>query len=441
VLAADTNQRRGNAMNNKTQPPDETQTDQPAQTSRRTFLKVGAALVATQALGFNIKNASAASGKVRIGALNPSTGTYAELGRNQTRGARLAAGEVNAAGGVMGRELELIVTDTASKTGLAVSKANQLVNQHGVHFLQGTVSSAVSEAVEQASKNLGVMFVDSGGHATPVTGKYCTPSTFRVCTTTYMLAAGIAETLMKKYGKRWYFLTPNYAFGLTEQSAFERILKQHGGTVLGAALAPLGTTDFSSYLIQAQAAKPDCLIILQAGDDLVHALTQVNQFGLQHKFGVAGGMMELEVLKALPAAARVGAWSFEWWWNQPNTPHVKNFVDKYRKHYGGEYPTARSWFGYVSTHAIAQAANEAKSLNSKKVARTLAGMELPAHVGLEPATLKFRADDHQLLAGIFAGEVNSGGSYPHLFNVAQYEPGARIAQTAAAKGCHMKMPT
>ena len=409
--------------------------------SRRTFLKAGAAVTAASSLGLGARAAQAANDKVRIGVLNPSTGTYAELGKNQTRGAHMAAAEVNASGGVMGRELELIVTDTASKTGLAVSKAHQLVSQHGVHFLQGTVSSAVSEAIEQASKDMGTLFVDSGGHATPVTGKYCNWSTFRVCTTTYMLAAGIADTLMKKYGKRWYFLTPNYAFGLTEQAAFESILKAAGGTVLGSALAPLGTTDFSSYLIQAQAAKPDCLVILQAGDDLVHALTQVNQFGLQHKFGVAGGMMELEVLKALPETARVGAWSFEWWWDQPNTPHVKNFVDSYRKRYNGEYPTARSWFGYVSTHAISQAASEAKSLDAKKVARVMGGMELPPQVGLEPAALKFRADDHQLMAGIFAGEVKSGGSYPDLFNVLNYEPGATIAQSAAQKGCQMKMPS
>ncbi|APZ44591.1 ABC transporter substrate-binding protein [Acidihalobacter ferrooxydans] len=410
--------------------------------SRRTFLKAGVALTAAQTLGFGASNAFAASDAVRIGVLNPSTGTYAELGKNQTRGAQMAAAEINAAGGVMNRPLELIVTDTSSKTGLAVSKAHQLVRQNGVHFLQGTVSSAVSEAIEQASKGMDTLFVDSGGHATPVTGKYCTWNTFRVCTTTYMLAAGIADTLMKKYGKRWYFLTPNYAFGLTEQAAFESILKANGGTVLGAALAPLGTTDFSSYLIQAQAARPDCLIILQAGDDLVHALTQINQFGLQHKFGVAGGMMELEVLKALPRAARVGAWSFEWWWNQPNTPHVKRFVDGYRKRYGSnEYPTARSWFGYVATHAIAQAANEAKSLNSMKVARAMAGMTLPPQVALEPASLQFRTSDHQLMAGIYAGEVNAGGTYPDLFNVIKYEPGASIAQSAEQKGCQMTFPS
>lgn len=409
--------------------------------SRRDFLKAGAVLAASQALTLGSRNAYAASDAVRIGVLNPSTGTYAELGRNQTRGAEMAAAEVNAHGGVLGRKLELIVTDTGSKTGLAVSKAHQLVKQHGVHFMQGTVSSAVSEAIEQASREMGVLFVDSGGHATPVTGTHCSWSTFRVCTTTYMLAAGIAETLMNKYGKRWYFLTPNYAFGLTEQAAFERILKAHGGTVLGSALAPLGTTDFSSYLIQAQAAKPDCLIILQAGDDLVHALTQVNQFGLQKKFGVAGGMMELEVLQALPAAARVGDWSFEWWWNQPNVPEVKPFVERYRKRNGGKYPTARSWFGYVATHAIAQAANEAKSLDSVKVSRAMAGMTLPASVGLSPAKLQFRADDHQLMAGIFAGEVKSGGQYPDLFNVLKYEPGASITQSAAEKGCHMTYPS
>lgn len=378
---------------------------------------------------------------VKIGAIDPQTGTYAALGQNQLRGAAMAVDEINKKGGIMGRPVELVAEDSQGLPGPAVSKAQKLVNQQNVDFLIGSVSSAVSESLSQFASQNNKLFIDSGGHADDVTGKACRWPTFRTCSTTWMLTAGDFGTLFDKFGKKWFFITPDYSFGHALHTDYEAQLKKAGGKSVGNALAPLGTTDFSSYLIRAQAANPDVLICLAAGDDLVNLLKQAVQFGLDKKFAIAGAMQEMEVLEALPPAALMGWWTFEWYWDQPGVPHVKEFVDAYKARAGGKVPTARSWFGYTSAHAVALAANEAKSLDAMKVAKALAGLELPPEVALQPGKAMYRAEDHQMIANMFPGYVKKDAKYPDMFHVADVVPGEKIAKSAADAGCKMTYPS
>lgn len=377
---------------------------------------------------------------VKIGNVDPLTGTYAAEGESQVRGAKMALAEVNAKGGILGRKVELVVEDHGDAAGVAAQKAHKLIDQDKIDLLMGTVSSAASLAVTQVAHQEGMVYMCTGGHTDPVTGKECHWTTFRICTTTYMLAAGMAGTLFKKFGGKWYFLTPDYAFGHTLQEGYEKILKQLGGTNLGSSLAPLGTTDYSSYLIKAASMKPDVLVMLTDGQDRVNSLKQAAQFGLFKKFAIGGGLSELEVLRALPPEAQTGWTTLEWWWDQPNTPHVKEWVAAYRKAYpDGSYPSARTWFGYAGLHALAMGANKAKSLDKKKVAKALEGLELPPEVKLQPNKVYFRAEDHQLMSSEFPGEVVKG-SYPNLFKLSEIMPGDKAALPASETGCKLDYP-
>ncbi|MGA8261940.1 MAG: ABC transporter substrate-binding protein [Arenicellales bacterium] len=406
---------------------------------RRQTLKTGAVLGAASVLGPYV-NVSRAADTIKIGMLDPQTGTYAALGGNEINGAHMALEQLNAKNGILGRQVELLVEDTAADVGTAVQKTNKLVDRDNVDLLMGAVSSAVALAISQAASQKGKVYMVTGGHTDGVTGKQCRWNTFRICTTTWMLAAGIAKTLADKFGKKWYFITPDYAFGHTEQAAFAKLNKQMGGQVLGNALAPLGTTDFSSYLIKAKSANPDVLVVLQAGNDLVNCLKQASEFGMTKSTNIAGGLMELEVLKALPDPARLGWWTFEWWWNQPDTPHVKDFVDAYRKKYNS-YPTARSWFGFAGVHALALGAEKAGTVDQMKIAKALEGLTLPPEVALEPNDPTIRAGDHQLLGSAFPGQVKSDGKYPDLFDVARIVPGKDIALSVSEDGCKIVYPS
>lgn len=408
--------------------------------SRRTLLKSSAVLGATSLLYPAIGAFAKSENPVKIGLIDPQTGTYAVTGASEIAGFKLAVDQLNARGGILGRPVQLLIEDSAANVGQAVQKAHKLVNRDHVHFLSGAVSSAVALALSQAAEQLNTLYMDTGGHADAVTGEQCRWNTFRTCSTTWLLTAGDFQTLFDKYGKNWYFITPDYAFGHSLHRDYVTQLKKAGGKDLGNALAPLGTTDFSSYLIKAKSANPDALIVLTSGDDLTNTLKQATQFGLNKEIGIGGPLMELENLQALPAAARYGYWNMEWYWDQPDTPHVPEFVETYKKANGGNVPTARSWFGFASAHALALAAEQAKSLDTMKMVRALEGLELPPEVALQPHKTIYRASDHQLIGSEFPGRVKAGGSYPDLFEVSSIVDAQKIARSAQAKGCKMTYP-
>ncbi|MGH7070259.1 MAG: ABC transporter substrate-binding protein [Acetobacteraceae bacterium] len=400
-----------------------------------------AAMAGAAALVYPAKGTFAASEKpVVIGMVDPLTGTYAALGKSDVNGARLALKHVNAKGGILGRPVVLKVEDTGASPEIGVQKARKLVHAEGANFLMGCVSSAVALAMNEASEELNTLYVDTGGHVDSVTGNLCKWTTFRTCSTTWMLTAGDFGTLFKKFGKKWFFVTPDYAFGHSLYHDYRAQLLKAGGTVAGNALSPLGATDFSSYLIQAKATHPDVLIVLVDGEDLVNCMKQAIQFGIQKDMTIAGAMQELEDLEALPEAARIGWWVFEWWWDQPNQPGVKEFVAEYTKMVPGKYPSARSWFGWTTLHAITAAANKAKSLDTLKVVRAMEGLELPEDIILQPNNPVYRAGDHQLIANEYVGYVLQHGKYPDLFKVMDVVNGRSIAKSVAEDGCVMKYP-
>ena len=187
-----------------------------------------------------------------------------------------------------------------------------MIDRDQVSFLVGNINSALAQAIANVSFENSVFHVVPGGHTDSVTGSNCHWNVLRICNTTQMEANAVAGSLIKNSGKKWYYLTPDYAFGHTLQAGLEKAAAGLGGTKLGGDLAPLGTTDFSSYLIKAQAANPDVIIFLVAGDDAVNALKQAVQFGLDKKVHLAGAQQELEVLLGLPPEARIGTWVFEW---------------------------------------------------------------------------------------------------------------------------------
>jgi branched-chain amino acid transport system substrate-binding protein len=408
---------------------------------RRSVLKVGLALGAAQFAAPFIINARGEE-PIKIGLDDPLTGTYAELGKNEQIGAELAVEQMNAKGGILGRQIQLLVEDsTSGDTGTAVQKARKLMDRDKVSFLLGNVNSAMALALGQTSNEFNTLHIVTGGHTDAVTGKDCHWNVFRVCNTTRMETNSVAKLLFDKFGKKWFFITADYAFGHTLQQGFEASLKEFGGSEAGVALTPLGTTDFSSYLIQAQAANPDVIIFLNAGDDAINSLKQAVQFGLDKRFHIAGAQQELEVLRALPPEARIGTWVFEWYWKQPGVPHVTEFVDAIKGKTGGKVPTARHWFGFASAWTCALIANQEKTLDGVKLAKALENFKLPPEVALMPNDPFYRAGDHQLMPTLFVGHAVAQGSDPDdLFQVDQLVKGTDVAPSVAATGCQLKWP-
>ena len=324
-----------------------------------------------------------------------------------------------------------------------MQKADKLIDRDKVDFLIGNINSALAQAMANESNQKGKFHIVPGGHTDSVTGKQCHWNVFRVCNTTRMETNSVSKLLLSSYGKKWYFITTDYAFGHSLQEGFEASLKEASGTELGADYTPLGTTDFSANLIKAQSTKPDAIILLLAGDDMINCLKQAVQFGLNQKFHIAGAQQELEVNKGLPPDALFGDWVFEWYWKQPGVPHVEEFVADIRKRTNGNVPTARTWFGYTAIHTCKLAAEKAKSLDSVAMAKAMQGLELPPEVALMPNTPYYRKGDNQLMPTLFVGQSQpapAGGDKEDLFKVSQLVKGDEAALSVEGTGCKMTWP-
>ena len=406
--------------------------------NRRTILKSGAAIAAAQ---FSSPFIITARGEtpIRIGMVDPLTGVYAAIAQNEVVGAKYAVEQINAKGGIMGRPIELLVEDSANDVGTGVQKTRKLIERDQVSFIIGDVNSGIAIAMAQVTSEKKVLHIVSGGHSDVVTGSSCSWNVFRVCNSTTMDSAAIATTLIEKFGKKWYFLTPDYAYGHSVQAGFEKILKAAGGTSSGS-LVPLGSTDYSAYLIQAKAANPQVLINVMGGNDQVASLKQFVQFGLDKQMAVGGALFELESIRAVPDAARVGWWTMEWWWDQPGVPHVAEFNAAMKKITGGA-ATARNWFGYASVQTLAVIANQEKTLDAPKLAHALSGFKLPPEIALQPAAPEYRAGDHQLMSTVFVGEAHPPQGDPdNMFTIKNPVPGEKAAGPVEETGCKMQWP-
>ncbi|HZL58095.1 MAG TPA: ABC transporter substrate-binding protein [Stellaceae bacterium] len=408
---------------------------------RRTVIKAAAAAGVVQFASPFVITARAAD-TIKVGMVDPFTGVYAAVAQNELIGAKLAVEQINGKGGVLGRKIELLVEDSANDVGTGVQKTRKLIERDGIQFLIGDVNSGIAQAIAQVSNEKGVLHVVSGGHTDGITGKDCHWNVYRVCNTTKMEANSVSELLFNKYGKKWHFITPDYAFGHTLQEAAAADLQKFGGTMTGNELTPLGTTDFSAYLIKARAANPDVILVLPQGSDMVNCLKQVVQFGIDKQIHVAGLQQELESLEAMPPEARVGIWMFEWYWKQPGVAGVDKFVADIRKASGGKVPTARTWFGYTSMMTYALVANREKTLDGVKLARALGDFELPADVKLQPNKVYYRKGDHQLMTTSFVGQaLKQGKSDPEdLFQVDSLVAGDKTSPPETETGCTLKWP-
>jgi branched-chain amino acid transport system substrate-binding protein len=290
------------------------------------------------------------------------------------------------------------------------------------------------------------MYIDTGGHADDVTGKQCHYSTFRTCHSTWMETHATGYSLAKKFGKKWYMIIPDYAFGHALQAGYHDVASKVGVTFVGEDLTPLGTTDFSPYLTKVLNAKPDLVLVLVQGDDFVNCLKQCSQYGIVGKVPIGGPQVELEAIYALPKEARVGYWGIEWYYNSPScigsgNAEAQSFIKEYRQKYSMP-PSARSAFGYISMDRLLWAINTAKTTDAGKVAKTLQGAKFHS---IWEGEGYYRDVDHQLMWPMWLAGIRPNGSAHDdydLFDVVDRQEPDAIEQTIAEKSavCNLNWP-
>jgi branched-chain amino acid transport system substrate-binding protein len=406
---------------------------------RRTVLKAGLALTA-YGLAAPVAIGARAEQSVKVGMVEPLTGAYAALAEAEVTGARLGIEEINRGGGILGRPVELLVADSGNDITTGVEKTYELVDHDRVDFVTGNVNSAIALAMTKVTAERRKLHIVTGAHIDEITGSLCSWNVFRICKSIAMEVNAVAGTLIEKFGTRWYFLTPDYIYGRSLQAAFERKLSQYGGTSAASAL-PVGTVDFSRALSDVGTYRPQVLINLMGGDDQAKSLRQIVEFGLTKDMAVGGALFELESILALPEEARIGWWTMEWWWNQPNVPQIKAF-DAAIRNRTGKAASARNWFGYAALRTVAQVANQEKSLDPVVLARALQGYTLPADIALDAERAFFRERDHELMSTVLIGEVHPPGGDPFdVFTVRKAVKAEDAAGLPEASECRLAFPS
>ncbi|WP_322885091.1 ABC transporter substrate-binding protein [Sinorhizobium medicae] len=223
--------------------------------------------------------ADASDGKVKIGILNDQSGVYADFGGKSSYEAALMAVE-DFGGKVLGVPVEVVTADHQNKPDIASNIARQWYDTEQVDSIMELTTSSVALAVQAISKEKKKIDIVTGAATTELTGKQCSPYGFHWAYDTHSLAVGTGGALVKQGGDSWFFLTADYAFGYSLEENTGNYVKENGGTVVGAVRHPLASTDFSSFLLQAQSSGAKVIGLANAGLDTSNAIKQAAEFGI-----------------------------------------------------------------------------------------------------------------------------------------------------------------
>ncbi|WP_374352740.1 ABC transporter substrate-binding protein [Chitinimonas sp.] len=264
-------------------------------TPRKTLVTLVAAALSAGAL--------AGPNGIKIGVLTDMSGVYASIGgKGSVAAAQMAIDDFG--GKVLGKPITLVSADHQNKADIGSAKAREWFDTQGVDMINDLLNSGVAIAVQKIGGEKKRVVIVNGAGSTALTGKECTPYSVHYAYDTYAVAKGTATALMKEGMNSWYFLQADYAFGQALQGDASKIVTGLGGTVSGTVKHPLGTTDFSSYLLQAQNSGAKVIALANAGGDFSNAVKQAREFGIKQT--MAGLLVFDSDIKALGLATAQG---------------------------------------------------------------------------------------------------------------------------------------
>ena len=391
-----------------------------------------AATAAAVALSFT---AARAEGTIKIGEINSYKAQPAFL-EPYKKGMELAVEQINAAGGVNGKKLELITRDDNANPGDAVRAAEELVSREKVDVLTGSFLSNIGLALTDFAKQKKFFFLA----AEPLTDKIVWQDgnhyTFRLRPSTWMQVAMLVPEAVKMHKKRWALVYPNYEYGQSAAATFKTLMKaaQPDVEFVNEQATPLGKVDAGSVVQALADAKPDAIFNVLFGADLAKFVREGNTRGLFQGRDVVSLLTgEPEYLDPLKDEAPNGWVVTGYPWYGIQTPAHKAFFLAYHEKYK-DYPRLGSVVGYSAIESLAAGIRKAKSTDTEKLIKAFKGLQ----VGTPFGTITYRAQDHQSTMGAFVGKTkNENGKgvmvdYRYL-DGAKYQPSdAQVKQLRPA---------
>ncbi|WP_296581195.1 ABC transporter substrate-binding protein [Xanthobacter sp.] len=310
--------------------------------------------------------AQVSDGKIKIGLLSDLAGVYSDInGEGSAQAARLAAEEFGNA--INGVPVEIIVGDHQNKADVAASLARKWIDTEQVDVIADVPNSAAALAVQAITKERKRIFLMSGPGSVDLTGKACSPYGFMWTWDTHSVSSATARALVNKGDKSWFFITADYAFGHSLEEEASKTVKAMGGTVKGGVRVPLATSDFSSFLLQAQASGAKVVALANAGGDTINSVKQATEFGLpQGGQTLAGLLLNINDIHALTLPVAKGlilSNSFYWDMNDETRAWSKTFEAK-----TGRKPSMNQAGVYSAVRHYLQAVKDLGTDDADKVA-------------------------------------------------------------------------
>src|SRR5918993_782335 len=293
-------------------------------------------LLATALAAVTAGAAQAQAPSVKIGVLNDRSGLYADItGEGSVIAARMAAEDFKAAD--KGLKVEIVSADHQNKPDVGSNIARQWYDQDGVDVIVDVPTSSVALAVNQITREKNKVFINSGAASSDLTGSQCSPNTVHWTYDTVALANGTGGAMVKAGGDSWFFLTADYAFGHALERDTAAVVAKNGGKVLGGVRHPFPGSDFSSFLLQAQASKAKVIGLANAGGDTINSIKQAAEFGIvQGGQKLAGLLVFITDVHALGLQAAQGLVLTEAWYWDANDAN-REFTKKFQAEFAGKF--------------------------------------------------------------------------------------------------------
>ncbi|MEJ8851633.1 ABC transporter substrate-binding protein [Variovorax rhizosphaerae] len=330
---------------------------------KNTFALTAVSLALALAAG-----ATQAQEKVKIGFITDMSSLYADVeGKNGALAIQMAIDDFG--GKVNGMPIELLTADHQNKADIAASKAREWIDTQGLTMLFGGTSSGTGLAMAKVAQEKKRVFIVNGAGSSALTNEQCSPYTVHYAYDTVALAKGTGSAVIARGDKSWFFLTADYAFGQALEADASKVVKEKGGTVVGSVKHPLNTSDFSSFLLQAQQSKAQVLALANAGGDTINSIKAAKEFGITKTMKMVGLLVFVTDVHSLGLKNTEGLLlTTSWDWNLDDKTRAfgKKFFDKTKR-----MPTDIQAADYSATMTYLKALQAAKTTDADKVMETL----------------------------------------------------------------------
>ena len=311
-----------------------------------------------------------ADGAVTLGVMGDMSGVYSTgfSGKGAVAAVQMAVDDFG--GKVLGKPIKVISADHQNKADIASAKSREWIDREGVDVIMDLTNSAVGLAVQQLASDKGVITINTGGATSDLTNDACTRYGIHYGYDTHALAVGTGTAIVKNGGKKWFFITADYAFGRSLQDNTAAVVKKLGGSVVGSVRAPLNTNDFSAYLLQAQGSGAQVIGLANAGTDTINAVKQANEFGIVSGGQQLAGMLVLiSDIQSLGLDTAAGLqFTSGWYWdsNKASRQWTKRYLKK-----SGSTPTFPHAALYSATMTYLKAVKAAGTDDSNAVRKAM----------------------------------------------------------------------